>query len=78
MKKKIEIYKKQNGVIMRNLIKEYNDIIEEVKWYIQSGWEKLEAINFVLFDEFNFKFTNNENDRVLLNEWMNTKMRQLC
>ena len=37
--------------------------------------ESIKAIKFVLFDEFNFKFTNNENDRVLLNEWMNTKMK---
>ena len=70
----LKSYAKQNGVIMRTITSKYSNLIEEVKYYISNGWVKKEAIDFVLFNEFDFMFNGCENDRQLLNEWMLNKM----
>ena len=70
----LKSYSKQNGVIMRGITSKYSNLIEEVKYYISNGWVREEAIDFVLFNEFDFMFNNNESDRQLLNGWMLNKM----
>lgn len=70
----LNIHTRENGFIMRSLISENRDLIDEVKYYISNGWNKLEAIDFVLFDEWAFKFKNEEDKRTLLKEWMCNKM----
>jgi len=68
----LNIYAKNSGVIMRGLIAENKDLIEEVKYYISEGWDKAYAIDFVI-DEFSFKLNSNESK--LLKDWMLNKMK---
>ena len=66
-------YSNSNPVKMRGITSKYRDAINEVKFYIQSGWDKVRAIDFVLFGEMAFMFSDSE-DRDLLKNWMLNKM----
>jgi hypothetical protein len=70
----IEIHNRQSGVVMRKITSKYMDVINEVKFYIASGWDKTQAINYVLFDEMDFMFTSND-ERSLLKMWMENSMK---
>lgn len=64
----------ERGYNTRITLAKYLELINEVKFYISNGWSKIKAINFVLFEEFDFMFSD-DSDRELLKGWMLNKMK---
>lgn len=66
----LAIYNAGNAVQTRKMTSAYREIIEEVKFYIASGWDKNRAIDFCIFEEFAFMFNGNTEDQDNLKSWM--------
>ena len=72
----INIYKRNfSDSSIRKVTVKFRNLIEEVKFYVSDGWNKSDAISFILDNEFNFLFTQNNEEKEILRNWMKSNLK---
>jgi len=65
----LSIYTSNSGVKMRSLTQKHRLLIEEFKFSILNGWEKMHAIDFLINDEYSYSF-NDQNEKDLIFQFL--------